>query len=96
MFRFLLTCFFLTTQPRILNIDPVLEDFSNLINLAGVTALLIPTFRFRNNNNPCEEDIDCSGDKKCCQLYFKKFCCNPDTYVKMEPKLAFNNGYIKK
>ena len=96
MFRFLITCFLLTVRRPVFNIDPVLEDFSNLISLAGVTALLFPSMRFRNKNNPCEEDNDCSGAKKCCQLYFEKFCCDPEKYVKMEPKLAFNNPYIKK
>mgnify|MGYP001192649878 CR=1 FL=1 len=88
MIRFILHCFLLTLQPRIFNIDPVVEDFSNLISLAGITALLVPSLRFRNLNKPCEEDKDCFGNRKCCQMYFEKFCCNPEKYVKVEPKLT--------
>ena len=77
MLRFLFSCFILTIRPHAMRIDPVLEDFSNLVSLAGVTALLFPTLRFRSGSSPCEEDKDCFGAKKCCQLYFEKFCCDP-------------------
>jgi hypothetical protein len=60
-----------------------LEDFSNFVSSAGVTALLVPTLRFRSVSSPCEEDKNCFGAKKCCQLYFEKFCCDPEKYVKM-------------
>ena len=87
MIRFIIHCFLLTLQPRIYHIDPVIEDFSNLISLAGITALLIPSMNFKNVNKQCQEDKDCFGNKKCCQLNYEKFCCHPEKYIKIKPKL---------
>jgi hypothetical protein len=55
---------------------------SYLVSRAGVTALHFPTLRFRSGNSACEEDKDYFGAKKCCQLYFEKFRCDPEKYIK--------------
>lgn len=90
MIRFIITSLLLVGQPRLLRIDPILDEFNNLITLAGVTALILPKIRFRNSGNqPCQEDKDCRGNKKCCELYFQKFCCDPEKYVKVKPNIGY-------
>ena len=42
MFQFLLVNFLLLVRPRMHVIDQELIDFSNLVGLAGLTALVIP------------------------------------------------------
>ena len=90
MFRIFLSCLLFTVRPRIFHIDPVLEDFNNIINLAGITALILPNIRLKNiGNKQCVEDKDCKGNKKCCQLYFQKFCCSPEKYIKIKPNIGY-------
>lgn len=85
MYRLLVSCFLLSVQPRIYNIDPVLNDFSNVISLAGITALLLPNIRF-GKNPLCNKDDDCFGVKKCCELNKERFCCDPEKYYQINPK----------
>lgn len=89
--RLLITSFFVFNPrpPNIAVIDQELYDFANIIGFAGLTALLFPKIRFNNKNQPCQTDNDCPGIKKCCQMYFEKFCCSPDNYIKIEPNYAF-------
>tara|TARA_Y100000813_G_scaffold178202_1_gene145188 strand:+ start:1350 stop:1643 length:294 start_codon:yes stop_codon:yes gene_type:complete len=94
MFQFLLVNFLLLVRPRMHVIDQELIDFSNLVGLAGLTALVIPNLKFRQNNS-CNDHSDCFGFKKCCQVYYEKFCCDPDNYIKIEPKLAFTTQRIQ-
>ena len=42
---------------------------------------------FKNVNKQCQEDKDCFGNKKCCQLNYEKFCCHPEKYIKIKPEL---------
>ena len=87
MYNLLLSCFFLAIQPRVYNIDPVLNDFSNVVSLAGVTALLLkPSIWFKNSL--CNKDDDCIGIKKCCDLNKQRFCCDPEKYYKITTKFS--------
>lgn len=94
MFYFLFVNFLLLARHRMHMIDQELVDFSNLVGLAGLTALVIPNLKFRQNKS-CNDDSDCFGFKKCCQVYYEKFCCDPDNYIKIEPKLAFATQQIQ-
>ena len=87
MYRLLMNCFLLSFQPIIYNIDPVLNDFSNIVNLAGVTALLLPNIRFGKNRS-CNKDDDCFGIKKCCELNNERFCCDPKKYYEIKAKFS--------
>ena len=94
LYRFLLANFLLIVRPRVQFIDQEIIDFSNLVGLAGMTALLLPNLKFRQNKS-CNDDNDCFGFKRCCQVYFEKFCCDPDNYIKIEPKFAYNSQQIQ-
>ena len=90
MIRFIITSLLLVGQPRLLRIDPILDEFNNLISLAGITALILPKIRFSNTGNQqYQEDNDSKGNKKCCELYFQKFCCDPEKYVKVKPNIGY-------
>lgn len=87
MYRLLMSCFLLSFQPRIYNIDPVLNDFSNVVSVAGITALLLPNIRFGRNRS-CNKDDDCFGIKKCCEMNNERFCCDPEKYYKINAKFS--------
>ena len=87
MYRLLMSCFLLSFQPRIYNIDPVLNDFSNVVSVAGITALLLPNMRFGKTRS-CNKDDDCFGIKKCCELNNERFCCDPEKYYKINAKFS--------
>ena len=87
MYRLLMSCFLLSFQPRIYNIGPVLNDFSNVVSLAGITALLLPNLRFGRSRS-CNRDDDCLGIKKCCELNNERFCCDPEKYYEINAKFS--------
>ena len=89
MYRFIMSCFLLSFQRNIYTIDPVLNDFSNVVSLAGITALLIP--RIKNiGQKSCLTDEDCFGLKKCCYLNSERFCCDPEKYYEINRKFNLN------
>lgn len=89
MYRFIISCFLLSLQRNIYNIDPVLNDFSNVVSLAGITALLIPNIR-NFSQKLCITDDDCFGLKKCCYLDKERFCCDPEKYYEINKNFNLN------
>lgn len=75
-------------------VDQELMDFSNLVGLAGLTALVLPKIKIKKKNN-CNVDEDCIGIQRCCRVYSDTFCCSPNNFVYLEPKLAYSNKEIQ-
>ena len=70
------------------NSDQIDGEF---INGIGIVILTIPMM-FKKEEQ-CKIDNDCPSIMRCCQIGKTNFCCNPNSYVKIET--SYVNEYLK-
>ena len=74
------------------DIQLINEETINQI-VKGLGFVILTTPNFMKDGEKCNIDDDCPNIMRCCQIANRKYCCNPNNYINLEP--AYIKQYIE-